>query len=58
MALQCVLTGLQQDVPVAELLDRQSNIAFARTPIGTIVLRAVEKAGGPLRGEFVSLYRK
>ena len=58
MALQCVLTGLQQDEPVAELLDRQSNIAFARTPIGTIVLSAVEKASGPLRGGFVSLHRK
>ena len=58
MALHCVLTGLQQDIPVAELLHRQSNITFAPTPIGTIVLRAVEKASGPLRGGFVSLYRK
>jgi hypothetical protein len=50
VALQCVLTCLQQNKPVAVLLHRNSNIAFAPNPIGTIVLNAVEKAGGLFRG--------
>ncbi len=57
MALHSVLTGLQQNKPVAVLLHRKSNIAPAPKPIGTIVLNAVEKAGGLFRGGFVSLYR-
>jgi hypothetical protein len=57
VALHGVLTGLQKNKLVAVLLQRQSYIAFASPPIGTIVLSSIDKAGRPIRSGFVTLQR-
>ncbi len=57
MALHGVLTGLQQNKLVVVFLHRQSYIAFASPPIGTIVLSSTDKAVWPIRTGFVTLQR-
>ena len=57
MACHGMLTGLQQNIPVAVLLYRQSNIAFASKPIGTIELSSLDKTVPPIGGGIVTLQR-